>query len=161
MKIGDVLNEVKKPGETIASVAKRIDGISEKPLRKVLKSAGYEFSNREPKGWIYIGQDPEPLEKSIFDFTTKATASKSTSNIKVIKSKDESKKESISNNKSESMDAIDVLLKRKSRKGKNKTYRGFYFDEDVLTVIDSIESGNKSELINEALRKVFNDKGLL
>ncbi|MEC0111560.1 hypothetical protein P4H27_31885 [Paenibacillus taichungensis] len=35
---------------------------------------------------------------------------------------------------------------------KNRTYRGFYFDEDVLAVIDSAKSGKKSDLINELLR---------
>lgn len=35
---------------------------------------------------------------------------------------------------------------------RNRTYRGFYFDEDVLAVIDSAKSGKKSDLINELLR---------
>jgi len=55
-------------------------------------------------------------------------------------------------------DNIDRLLAGKKAK---KTYRGFYFDSDVLAVIDSVDSGIKSELINECLRKVFREKGLL
>lgn len=55
-------------------------------------------------------------------------------------------------------DNIDRLLAGKKVK---KAYRGFYFDDDVLSVIDSVNSGVKSELINECLRKVFKDKGLL
>ena len=55
-------------------------------------------------------------------------------------------------------DNIDRLLAGKKVK---KAYRGFYFDDDVLSVIDNVNSGVKSELINECLRKVFKDKGLL
>lgn len=55
-------------------------------------------------------------------------------------------------------DNIDRLLAGKKVK---KAYRGFYFDDDVLSVIDSVSSGVKSELVNECLRKVFRDKGLL
>lgn len=55
-------------------------------------------------------------------------------------------------------DNIDRLLAGKKAK---KTYKGFYFDSDVLAVIDGVDSGIKSELINECLRKVFKDKGLL
>jgi hypothetical protein len=55
-------------------------------------------------------------------------------------------------------DNIDRLLAGKKAK---KTYRGFYFDSDVLAVIEGVDSGIKSELINECLRKVFKEKGLL
>ncbi|MGI2813744.1 hypothetical protein ACRS7A_22450 [Bacillus cytotoxicus] len=47
------------------------------------------------------------------------------------------------------------------KKASVRTYRGFYFDEDVLSVIDSVANRYKSDLINEVLRKVFKDKGLL
>jgi len=56
------------------------------------------------------------------------------------------------------IDKIDRLLAGKKTK---KAYRGFYFDSDVLAVIDNVNSGIKSELINECLRKVFKEKGLI
>jgi len=55
-------------------------------------------------------------------------------------------------------DIIDILLSGKKANSKRQ-YRGFYFDKDVLDIVD--RAGNKSELINQALRKVFKDKGLL
>ena len=55
-------------------------------------------------------------------------------------------------------DNIDRLLAGKKAK---KTYRGFYFDSDILAIIDNVDNGVKSELINECLRKVFKEKGLL
>lgn len=60
-----------------------------------------------------------------------------------------------------SMDKIDMLLNTKLTKQQNKTYRGFYLDEDVRDVLDKVGSGNKSELVNECLRVVFESKGLL
>jgi hypothetical protein len=41
-----------------------------------------------------------------------------------------------------------------------RVYRGFYFD-DVLRIIDRVPKSYKSELVNEALRKVFKEKGLI
>lgn len=57
-----------KAGNKAEHIAKAIDGISQKPFLKALKMAGYEYSNKFPKGWHYIGEDPEPLDKSIFDY---------------------------------------------------------------------------------------------
>ena len=56
-------------------------------------------------------------------------------------------------------DALDRLFAGKQNAGRK--YRGFYFDADVLSIIDSVESGSKSEFVNEALRKVFQEKGWL
>lgn len=55
-------------------------------------------------------------------------------------------------------DNIDLLLAGKKAK---KEFRGFYLDSDVASVIDSVNSGIKSELVSECLRKVFKEKGLL
>lgn len=49
-------------------------------------------------------------------------------------------------------DNIDRLLAGKKAK---KTYRGFYFDSDIQAIIDNVDIGVKSELINECLRKVL------
>jgi hypothetical protein len=58
------------------------------------------------------------------------------------------------------VDAIDLLLQHPQKRSK-RVYRGFYFDDDVLSIIDRVPKSYKSELINEALRKVFKEKGLL
>ncbi len=66
--IKTILVELEKDGIKTGDVAKAIEGISEKPFRAALKAAGYEFSNRAPKGWHYVGVGEEPLDKSIFDY---------------------------------------------------------------------------------------------
>nr|WP_280166677.1 hypothetical protein [Priestia aryabhattai]MDH3129914.1 hypothetical protein [Priestia aryabhattai]MDH3129937.1 hypothetical protein [Priestia aryabhattai] len=58
------------------------------------------------------------------------------------------------------VDAIDILLQNPKDRSK-RVYRGFYFDDDVLSIIDRVPKSYKSELMNEALRKVFKEKGLL
>ncbi|EOK5524663.1 hypothetical protein ACM6TU_004547, partial [Escherichia coli] len=58
------------------------------------------------------------------------------------------------------VDAIDLLLQSPKDRSK-RVYRGFYFDDDVLSIIDRVPKSYKSELVNEALRKVFKEKGLL
>ncbi len=57
-----------RAGNKAEHIAKTIDGISQKPFLKALKAAGYEYSNKAPKGWHYIGEGTEPIEKSIFDY---------------------------------------------------------------------------------------------
>lgn len=64
----------------------------------------------------------------------------------------------IKNNSKIASDNIDRILAGKKVK---KEYRGFYLDSDVMGVIDSVGNGIKSELVNECLRKVFKEKGLL
>ncbi|MDC0703967.1 hypothetical protein ACEWPB_20035 [Priestia megaterium] len=62
--------------------------------------------------------------------------------------------------KASTVDAIDLLLKNPKDRSK-RVYRGFYFNDDVLRIIDRVPKSYKSELVNEALRKVFKEKGLV
>lgn len=65
--IGSILNAI-RDGNKAEHIAKAIDGISQKPFLKALKDAGYLYSNKAPKGWHYVGEGEEPLNKSIFDY---------------------------------------------------------------------------------------------
>ena len=44
---------------------------------------------------------------------------------------------------------------------KKTVYKGYYIDSDVLEVLNNVAHGNKSEVVNEALRLVFESRGLL
>lgn len=65
--IGSIMSALKE-GNKAEEIAKTIDGISQKPLLKALKDAGYVYSNKAPKGWYYVGEGEEPLDKSIFEY---------------------------------------------------------------------------------------------
>ncbi|WP_186673887.1 hypothetical protein [Sporosarcina sp. BP05] len=61
----------------ISDVAKQIDGISKDPLASALNAAGYKYSSATPRGWAFVGNGEEPLDKSIFDFVkSKSSARK-------------------------------------------------------------------------------------
>jgi len=175
VKINDILDLTHQQGENLASVAKRIDGIGEKRLRNALKAVSCKPRGSGKKGWEYVGDDQSLLEKDIFDVIPKASNSDSS-----IDSKSNSKKKSeasaskakasdslsqvsasVVEDSNHEGDSIDRLLSQQERSRDNKTYRGFYMDDDVSKVIDSVGRGSKSELVNEALRKVFKEKGLL
>ncbi|WP_049684061.1 hypothetical protein [Peribacillus loiseleuriae] len=66
--IRSILEILAQEGIKTGDVAKQIPGISEKPFRNALKEAGYEFRNSGQKGWFFIGEGEEPLDKSIFDY---------------------------------------------------------------------------------------------
>jgi hypothetical protein len=66
--IRSILEVLAQEGIKTGDVAKQIPGISEKPFRNALKEAGYEFRNSGQKGWFFIGEGEEPLDKSIFDY---------------------------------------------------------------------------------------------
>lgn len=65
MKIGDVLKTLVTTKSAV--LAKEI-GIGEKKLRDTLKSLGYEYRNSGDKGWHFVGEGDQPLERDIQDF---------------------------------------------------------------------------------------------
>lgn len=67
--IQSILESLKS--NSINEVAKHIEGISKDPLGRALNKAGYKYSNTVPKGWHFIGEGAEPLDKSIFDYHIK------------------------------------------------------------------------------------------
>ncbi len=68
MIIKDLLNELSKPGQTVAGIAKQIEGVGEKRLKNALNQVGYRFRNQSPKEWFFAAEGSQPLDKSIFDY---------------------------------------------------------------------------------------------
>jgi len=140
MKIGEILSEIKKKDQTLATVAQQIKGISEKPLRQALKDAGYTFSNKEPKGWHYTGSEAEPIDKSIFDYVKrKATAKKKTNSQQSTK---ETKKKSDYNE-----------IKPTNIPVKKVTYEIEEWIHDDLKIRAIREKRKVSDIVNELLKK--------
>lgn len=156
-------------GETAEAIAESI-GINRSTIQSALRRAGYVAEgNGNYRKWVYKGEAPEPLDEplrvrergkgkhnaSISESTKKANTSMNESAKKVDNSKTKASKKLVASDS----DKIDLLLSNKPKK--ERTYRGFYFDNDVLSIIEGVASGNKSDLVNEVLRKVFKEKGLL
>ncbi|MGG4334934.1 HTH domain-containing protein, partial [Priestia aryabhattai] len=114
----------------------------------------------------YVGQESEPLDvdfSTLISKNSKMPAEQKLATSEVAASTsyvDESESTSTSSSKASTVDAIDLLLQSPKDRSK-RVYRGFYFDDDVLSIIDRVPKSYKSELVNEALRKVFKEKGLL
>lgn len=83
--IGSILEAIRS-GNKAEHVAKAINGISQKPLLRALKDAGYMYSNKIPKGWHYVGEGEQPLNKSIFDYVKQGNTKVKSSSPKVIQS---------------------------------------------------------------------------
>jgi len=63
-------------GNKAEAIAKELEGISQKPFLNALREAGYNYSNKAPKGWHYVGEGAEPLDKSIFDYVKRRSSPK-------------------------------------------------------------------------------------
>lgn len=81
--IRSILKALRTEGVKTGDVAKAIPGISEKPFRNALKSAGFEFSNKAPRGWHYVEEGEQPLDKSIFDYVKRSSSPKKQSSPRV------------------------------------------------------------------------------
>jgi len=69
------------------------------------------------------------------------------------------------NNDVNNDDYIDNIINGTSEKKKKPVLTGVYLDPDIAKTLDSLGKkagrGGKSKITNEALRKVFEEKGLL
>ncbi|MBO0603527.1 hypothetical protein I2483_17820 [Sporosarcina sp. E16_3] len=72
--VRSILNALKN--SNVSDVAKQIDGISKDPLASALNAAGYKYSSATPRGWAFVGDSDEPLDKSIFDFVKSKSSAK-------------------------------------------------------------------------------------
>jgi len=172
MEIGLLLNRIRN-GETIANIAKDIDGIGEKRLRQALKSSGYEFKNSGEKGWHYIGEGQEPLDKSIFDYAI-GEQKVIKSNNKVIKEVIESNNDVITGNNF-TLEEIHILKKMannfitngnnevikqkiKSIENVDRKRKTFHFSEVLSNRLSNLADKNdisKSDLLELAVLELL------
>ncbi|HES8073962.1 HTH domain-containing protein (plasmid) [Priestia megaterium] len=163
MLVKKMLNGIMMKEITIKELADQYD-VSTRTIQLKIKKLGYEWDSKEGI-YRYVGEESEPLD---VDFSTlisknskmpaeqKLATSEVAASISTI---NESESTNASTTASK-VDAIDLLLQQPKDRSK-RVYRGFYFDDDVLHIIDRVPKSYKSELVNEALRKVFKEKGLL
>lgn len=66
-------------------------------------------------------------------------------------------------NKNENIDPLDKVLMENKKKDKTHILKGIYFEREVAAAIDRIGKnggkGIKSQIVNEAVKKVFKEKG--
>lgn len=137
--------------------------ISTRTISKKIKQLGYLYDNTN-KTYTFIGDDLETAENTdfgaLFRQNIRLYADITPTVPKPIKPITDKPKQPAKPKKetAPALDAIDKLLMPVKDKPK-RIYRGYYFDADILAIID--KSDNKSALINECIRAVFKQKGLL
>jgi hypothetical protein len=169
----------------VNDLAKKYE-VSDRTIQTKIKKLGFEWDSVEGK-YNFVGTDESIFDKDIDEVfkknskTTKQltgtfpiqkrvkknirTANKEVASSIQKVNKNRPEKDSdidsesiIRKNNKKKIDNIDRLLAGKKVK---REFRGFYLDNDVLQIIDNVDSGIKSELVNECLRKVFKEKGLI
>jgi len=168
MLVKKMLNGIMMKEITIKELADQYN-VSTRTIQLRIKKLGYEWDSKQSI-YRYVGEEPEPLEVDFNTLISKnskvpAEQKQTTSEIAAsISNINESESTSASflkaSTNASKVDAIDILLQNSKDRSK-RVYRGFYFDDDVLSIIDQVPKSYKSELVNEALRKVFKEKGLL
>lgn len=168
MLVKKMLNGIMMKEITIKELADRYD-VSTRTIQSKIKKLGYEWDSKESI-YRYVGEESEPVDvdfSTLISKNSKMPAEQKLANSEVAASisyLNESESTSASSLKASTttskVDAIDILLQSPKDRSK-RVYRGFYFDNDVLSIIDRVPKSYKSELVNEALRKVFKEKGLL
>lgn len=139
--------------------------ISTRTISKKIKQLGYLYDNTN-KTYTYTGDDLETAENTdfgaLFRTNQRIYADITPSVPKPIKPITDKPKQTAKPKPkatpANEPDAIDKLLMPVKDKPE-RIYRGYYFDADLLAIIDA--SPNKSALINECIRAVFKQKGLL
>lgn len=164
MKIREYFERI-EAGETVKAIAESINK-PPKALNRALERAGYEY-NRTTRKWEYTGEGAEPLDQPfVFGRSGQrvgaTTSNSTTESTTTRKPKSKSNSDSVrdTTSSSESMDIFDRLL-NSEHKSEPKGYRGVYFSPEVNKVLDQIESGRRSEFIDECVKKVLKEKGLL
>ncbi|OSX87040.1 hypothetical protein BTJ45_05278 [Bacillus mycoides] len=185
MKIGEIIELTKTI--RLSEIAKESLEIGEKKAVEGLRKAGCTFTSGKSGWYLAEGMDESVLEQSIYDFVAptkgKAKAVKSNASISASEeiastietpvkesevisntSKTPAKESNVKASKKKvtsELDSIDVLLLQNQDENEHRTYRGFYWDRDIINFLDGIKHGNKSDLMNEIVRTVLKDKGLL
>lgn len=166
MLVKKMLNGIMMKEITIKELADQYN-VSTRTIQSKIKKLGYEWDSKESI-YRYVGEGSEPLDvdfSTLISKNSKMPAKQKLANSEVAASvsyvdESESTSSSKASTTASKVDAIDLLLQHPKERSK-RVYRGFYFDDDVLGIIDRVPKSYKSELVNEALRKVFKEKGLL
>jgi hypothetical protein len=162
MKIRELLELTQT--ELLVEIAKNRLGISRDKTRYALKHAGC-YSINGKRGWFFEG-DESVLEQSIYDFVDgkqinrKQATTSAEKEVSATVEKQPRPKTKAKASTSE-LDSIDMLLLQSEVNSNQRIYRGFYWDKEIISFLDSVKHGNKSDLMNEIVRTILKNKGLI
>jgi len=143
-------------------------GKTDRTIQKYIKSLGYTWSAKLkkhlPAGESYDVANDSKLFAEIVESYSTVDNEKSTKTVNsTVKHKKATNNSTIEKEKAidnSTADSIDMILFGKSIESQ-RVQRAYYIDKDVASVIDTVDNKQKSNLVNECLRRVFKEKGLL
>lgn len=161
MTVSQVMEAIANMNIKVVDISKAI-GKSERTVQTKIKKLGYKWHSSkkiyEPilEGYSKENDDKNFLElfnnSGIKQLTTKPTE------VKAKVQKEASNNSTVKKIKDSELDMIDVILKQENH---NRIQRAYYIDADLAGIIDQVDGKQKSNLINECIRKVFKEKGIL
>ncbi|MGW2184058.1 hypothetical protein ACWCXX_40080, partial [Streptomyces sp. NPDC001732] len=134
---------------------------SERTVQLKIKKLGYKWhSSKKIYEPILEGYDKENDNKNFLELFDNSAIKQLT---KPIVEKEKVQKENRNNStvkktKDSELDMIDVILNKENHE---RIQRAYYIDADLAGIIDKVDGKQKSNLINECIRKVFKEKGIL
>jgi hypothetical protein len=169
MTVKDVIVAIGKGELKIRDLAKEF-GKSDRTIQAKIKALGYKWNPKnavyEAVGEAYSPENDSKIFADLFDVSPLKKALQASQEVAVAKESNKKSKASHKQNNNATtvihetpQDAIDYILFG-SRKV-NRVQRAYYIDKDLADIIDKIEGKQKSNLVNECIRKVFQEKGIL
>lgn len=157
MNVATVINGISKGEIKVKDIAVAF-GKTERTIQKHIKLLGYIW-NASEKHYESIGEgyDKNNDGKKISEFIS-PTATSKLDNLPKIKK--EGRTNSTKKVEHKILDSIDNILLGNSINN-DRVQRAYYLDKDIANIIDRVDGKQKSNLVNECLRKVFKEKGLL
>lgn len=162
MSVSTVISSISS-GQIKVNDLATIYGKTDRTIQKYIKSLGYIWSPKE-KGYLPTGDSYDSVNDSRL-FTeiveSYSTVANKNSNKDVTVSNTKKLNSTVnSSNMLSTQDSIDKILFSESVDS-NRVQRAYYIDKDILKVIDKVDNKQKSNLVNECLRRIFKEKGLL
>ena len=162
MTLSEVIAGIGTGELKVKEIAQALDK-SDRTVSKRIKSFGYKWNSKgvkyEPVLDSYNPDNDSKIFVELFDQSPIKRAVKASQEVKKAKDEVASTKEKPSQKQAkQSYDTIDSILFGKSEA---RVQRAYYIDADLAEIIDKVEGKQKSNLVNECIRKVFQDKGIL
>lgn len=155
--VNDVITAIENGQATIKEISEHYN-VSDRTVQNKIKSLGFTWNAKERKyNKENVMQDVYSLK---FDEIMQSNI-KTRDNSKKAVTKQIQQPSDISKDNNTNLELIDYLLFGDTKPKKEKKLRGFYLSDDILEVIDKAPPKNKSALVEECLRYVFKQKGLL
>lgn len=140
-------------------------GKTDRTIQKYIKSLGYKWSPQLKKYLpdlesYDVGNDDKLFTDIVESYSTVDSKTSNKPVNSTVKDSSDVVEENKNSTNESTIDSIDMILFGKTIESQ-RVQRAYYIDKDVASVIDTVDNKQKSNLVNECLRKVFKEKGLL